>query len=166
MEVLFEGAVWKLNAEIVQQLMFYASVLEDVPEVNTLVNGFLLSDFISGVKAYFWGVLLTWAFVSIGLARGILLAGLVLYLLPSFFSPVLRAREVRKCSNEFRNAVILYFTARRIYVSRSRGAMYTFVVFLCAIMAAWPYCLPVLLPLLLSSLLIKTEKMVNTMAIK
>jgi hypothetical protein len=166
LEVGFEGAVWKLNPDVVQRLVFFASVLEDVPEMNTLVNGMLLTDFLSTVKAYFWCVLLAYGLLTIGLGYGILLIGLVLYLVPSVLSPVLQSREVPKCSTEFRNAVILYFTARRIIVCRSAGAIYRFVIIMGAVLVAFPWSLLILLPLMISSLLINTEKIVNTMAIK
>jgi hypothetical protein len=131
------------------------------------MDGLLFMDFLSVLKAYFWLLLFVWAVLSIGLTRGFFVLAVVVGLAPSFVRPVSIGRPFRRESREFRQALILYFTCRRVYVYRSWGQFFRFVVFLVILFTAAPKpVIIVVLPLLLSSLLITTEGIVNRMQIK
>jgi hypothetical protein len=167
LEIFFGGATWILNSDTVNTLAHYASILEDIPELGTLIDGLLFTDFLSVLKAYFWLILLFWAVLLTGVARGFCILAFIVALAPSFMGPVSMGRQIRRASREFRHALILYFTFHRVYINRAWGQFLRFVVFLVVLFTAAPKAvIVVLLPLMLSSLLITTEGIVNRMHVK
>jgi hypothetical protein len=167
LEVFFGGTTWILNSDTVNTIAHYASILDDIPELGTLMDGLLFTDFVSVLKAYFWLILLLWAVLSTGLARGFCILAFIVALAPSFMRPVFTGRQIRRASREFRHAMILYFTFHRVYINRAWGQFLRFVVFLVVLFTAAPKpVIIVVLPLMLSSVLITTEGIVNRMQVK
>jgi hypothetical protein len=91
----------------------------------------------------------------------------VVGLAPSFLRPISSGRQIRRASHEFKDALILYFTFHRVYVNRAWGQFFRFVVFLLVLFTTAPrLVLAVVLPLMISSVLIRTEQIVNRMHIQ
>lgn len=167
LEVFFGGTTWILNSDTVNTIAHYASILDDIPELGTLMDGLLFTDFVSVLKAYFWLILLFWAVLSTGLARGFCILAFIVGLAPSFMRPVFTGRQIRRASREFQHAMILYFTFHRVYINRAWGQFLRFVVALVVLFTAAPKAvIIVVLPLMMSSVLITTEGIVNRMQVK
>jgi hypothetical protein len=167
LEIYFGATAWILNSDTVNTIAHYASILDDIPELCTLIDGLLFMDFLSVLKAYFWLLLFFWAVLAMGITRGFLILAFIVGLAPSFMRPVSIGRHIRRASREFRHALILYFTFHRIYVYRSWGKFFRFIVFLVILFTAAPkIVITAFLPLTMSSILITTEGVVDRMQIK
>jgi heme exporter protein D len=78
-----------------------------------------------------------------------------------------RTHELKKSSNEFRNALVVYFAFHRTHDFGSYSSFFNLIVFailVCVAMARW--LVPVFVPMMISSVLIKIELLVDQMQIR
>lgn len=168
MHVAFQGATWDLNKEVVDKISHYSGILEDIPELNTFMNGLLLSDVPSAFKAYLWSYIIIWPLFQLGKSMAAIFIALLIYIFPTLLKERTNfKREINKHRKEMRNALIFFFTGHRLRVYGSVGKMFVVVVMSYIALTVLPsWLLPLIITMILSSLLIQTEVYVNEMNIQ
>lgn len=168
MDVSFQGVTWELNKETAETIFHYAAILKDVPELNTLIDGFVIKDFLSAVKSYFWCIILLWPILQLGTVYSIISFSALAYIVPTLVGERIQWRgTVDKYSRQMKNALIIYFSFHRLKVSMTAGKSFVLVTFIVVMLISFPrWLIPVIFAMMISSIAIQTEIYVNQMTIK
>lgn len=166
LSISFQGATWNLNQDTYDTIIKYAALLEDVPQLNTFVNGFLLHDALTSFKSYFWAYIFFYTLMSMNKAFALVFFSFFFFCITIFVTKPDRNYQLVKSSPYLRTALILYFTYHRIEVYMSWRKAYLLITILLFIFIFFPtFIAAMLFPIAFSSLLIKTELLVNFMRI-
>ncbi|OHT08770.1 hypothetical protein TRFO_22692 [Tritrichomonas foetus] len=166
LSISFEGATWNLKQETYDTIIKYAALLEDVPQLNTFVNGFLLNDYLTSFKSFFWAYLFFFTLMSMNKAFALVFFSFFFFCVTLFVSKPDKNYPLVKSSPFLRTALLLYFTYHRIEVYMSwRKAYLVFTLCLFVFIAFPTFLSAMMFPIIFSSLLVRTEMLVNYMRI-
>lgn len=166
MQIGFQGANWVLNQDTVNVIAKYNSLFIDSPELSNFIYGFLWLDKVQSVQTYFWVIISIWSLLKIGGCYAVILLAFAIYCI-SFFLPKHNDDFVlTKKTKEFYLAMILFFTHHRIKVYMTPKKGFLIIVVLLFISLVLPKIVAAFLfPIIISSLLIQTENLVDYMNI-
>lgn len=164
LSIVYEGAIWNLNSEICNTILKYASIIEEVPQLNTFINGFLLSDYLIAFRSYFWTYLFFYTLMSLNKAFALVFLSFFFFITTIFFSKSSKQYVLDKSSPYLRTALLLYITYHRIEVFMSFRKGYLAITILLFIFIFLPkFIAAMIFPIAFSSILVKTEMLVNYM---
>ena len=164
--ISFEGATWDLKQETQDTIVKYAALLQDVPQLNTFVNGFLLNDYLTSFKSFFWSYLFFYTLMSMNKAFALAFFSFFFFCVTLFVSKPEKNYTFGRSSPYLRTALLLYFTYHRIEVYMSFRKAYLIFTLIIFVFIGFPtFISAMLFPILISSLLVRTEMLVNYMRI-
>lgn len=164
MEIGFQGANWVLESDAVDTIAGYNALLVGAPVLASFVRGFLWQDKAKSVQTYFWVAIAVWAMLQLGTEYAVLLMALIAYCATSFMPKQSGDFVLSEKSMEFNLALILFFTYHRIRVYMTPRKGFVAIVVLHLILFVLPKIVAAFaFPIFISSLMIKTEKLVDCM---
>ena len=168
MHVSFQGVTWELDKGTADTIFHYAAILEDVPELNTMIDGLVIKDFLSAAKSYFWCFIILWPILQLGRLYSIIGFAALAYIVPTLVvERINRQGTVGKHTKQMKNALIIYFSFHRLNVFMTAGKAFMLVTTIVIVLVAFPsWLIPVIFALMMSSICIQTEIYVNQMSVK
>ena len=167
LSIAFEGATWILKQDTYDMIAKYAFLLEDVPQLNTYITGFLLTNRINAFHSFFWTFVFFFSFLSMNKAFALIFLAIFLLSIPQLIPRPDNKYKLTKTSPCLRTALIIYFTYHQIELSMNpKKAFILLIIFFCIFMSLPVFIVALIIPLMISSAFINTEQIVDYMHVE